>query len=124
MAKKEWKGRQLLPQLQLQFQLQLPFPFAVKASLGTETVRQTDGRTNRSTADSFVCARVDHSSKVQNKPLTNGTGQSRQPGSKRRPTTAPAQVASNNNSNIDFGFGLAAAAATGAAFKAVFGLAS
>lgn len=122
MAKKEWKGRQLLPQLQLQ----LPFPFAVKASLGTET--QTDGRTNRSTADSFVCARVDHSSKVQNKPLTNGAGQSRQPGSKRRPTTAPAQVASNNNnSSIDFGFGLAAAAAaaaTGAAFKAVFGLAS
>lgn len=112
--KKEWKGRQLLPQLQLQ----LPFPFAVKASLGTET----DRRTNRSTADSFVCARVDHSSKVQNKPLTNGAGQPRQPG---RPTTAPAQVASsNNNSNIDFGFGLAAAAATGAAFKAVFGLAS
>lgn len=57
--------------------------------------------------------------------------QSRQPG-KRRPTTAPAQVASNNNNsnkssncNIDFGFGLAAAAAaTGAAFKAVFGFAS
>lgn len=52
--------------------------------------------------------------------------QSRQPG-KRRATTAPAQVATNNNSsnsNIDFGFGLAAAAATGAAFKAVFGFAS
>lgn len=60
MAKKEWKGRQLLPQLQLQFQLQLPFPFAVKASLGTETVRQTDGQTDQQQIVLFVPESITH----------------------------------------------------------------